>query len=170
MEKHVISFVVLITVAVYTLTLFLVVHGNLVVEYLRLLKRRQITLSYLHIGPSHIRWFNQTIRQILVYRLFGHLDHKWVERKPFARFLSPHLYLQALTLRGIQHLVPFWLWNLHFHTVSVGLLLAIGSCNTCHTRCILVSRKHKVKRCDVAGYGYITIIGIDGGQTLCLFR
>ena len=168
MEQHVISLIVLIAVTVNTLSLSLVVHCNLIVEDLCLFKRGKITLSYLHICPSHIRWLNQAIRQILVDGLFGYLYLKRVERQPFFILLSPYLYFKALTLRGIKHLMPIPFRNLHFHAISISLLLAISSSNTCHTCCILVSRQHKVKWCYVARYGNITIVGKYGRQTLSL--
>ena len=170
MEQHVISLIVLIAVAVNTLSLSFVVHCNLIIEDLCLFKCSKMTLCNLHISPCHIRWLNQTIGQILVDRLFGNDDIKRVIRQPFTIFLAPYLYLQTLSFRGQEHIMPFLLGYLHLHTTAVGLLFTIRRGEACHTGLILTSREHKVEWCYVTRYSYITIIGENGWQALGLLR
>ena len=62
MEEHIVGLVVLIAVAVDALAYPIVIHGNLVVEDLRLLKRGEVALGNLHVGPCHIRRLDEAIR------------------------------------------------------------------------------------------------------------
>ena len=61
MEEHIVGLVVLIAVAVDALTDLPVIHGDLVVEDLCLLKRGEVALGYLHEGPCHIRRLDETV-------------------------------------------------------------------------------------------------------------
>ena len=169
MKEHIVSFVVLIAMAVNTLAYCFVVHGNLVVEDLSLFKRGEIALGYLHVIPCDIRWLDEAIRQIFVDGLFGYMYFKRVKRQPFALFLSPNLYLNAFALRCTQHRVPFRLGYLHLYAFAVGLLLAIGSRETCHTSFVLIGREHEVERRNVARHGDITIIGENVRLALGIF-
>ena len=166
MEEHVVGFIVLIAVAVDTLANFVVIHGNLVVEDLSLFKRGKVALGNLHEGPCHIRWFNESIRQVFVNWIFGYTYFKRIERQPLALFLSPNLYLDTLVLRDIEHSMPFLLGNLHLYPITVCLLLTIRRSETCHACIILVSWKHEIEWCNITRHRNITIIREDGWQTL----
>ena len=168
-EEHVVRLVVLIAVTVDTLAFRPVITSDLIIENLSLFKRAQIALSNLHEIPCHIRRFNEAIWQIFVDRFWRHLYFKRNKCQPFVPFLTPHLYLEALALRGIEHGVPFLLRNLHFHAIAISLLFTIRRSETCHTRLVLVSRKHEVEGSYVARNSNIAIIRIDGRQTLGLF-
>ena len=169
MEEHIVGLVVLIAVTVDALAYLIVIHGNLVIENLRLFKRGEVTLGNLHVCPRHIRRLDETIRQVFINRIFGNLYLERAERQPFVSFLTPYLDLDALTLRGIKHSMPFFLRNLHLHTIAVCLLLTIGRGKTCHTCFVFISRKHEVKWCYIARYGDIAIIRENGWQALSLF-
>ena len=168
MEEHVVGLVVLIAVTVDALADLPVVHGDLVVEYLRLLERGDVALGNLHIGPCDIRRLDEAVRQVLVDRRLGHMYLKRVERQPFPLLLSPDLHLDALAFRGIEHIVPFRLRYLHLYPLAVGLLLTVRRGETCHTRLILINREHEVEWRNVTGYGDIAIIWEDGRQALGL--
>ena len=168
MKEHIVGLVVLIAVTVDTLTDLIVVHGNLVVEDLRLLKRGEVTLGNLHIGPCDIRWLDETIRQIFVDGFFSYRYLKRVECQPFAPFLSPDLHLDVFAFRNIEHRVPFLLGYLYLHTLAVGLLLAVGRGDTGHTCFVFVSREHEVEWRNVARDSDTAIIGEDGRQALGL--
>ena len=139
MEEHIVGLVVLIAVTVDALAYLIVIHGNLVIENLRLFKRGEVTLGNLHESPCHIRRLDEAIRQVFIDRFFGNLYLERAERQPFVSFLTPYLDLDALTLRGIKHSMPFLLRNLHLHTFAVCLLLAIGRGETCHTCFVFIS-------------------------------
>ena len=169
MKEHVVGFVVLIAMAVNALAYCFVVHGDFVVEDLSLLERGEIALGYLHVIPCDIRWLYEAIRQIFVDGLFGYMYFKRVKRQPFALFLSPNLYLNAFALGCTQHRVPFRLGYLHLYALAVGLLLSIGSSETCHANFVLIGREHEVERRNVARHGDIAIIGEDGRLALGFF-
>ena len=95
---------------------------------------------------------------------------KLIERQPFALFHAPNLNLDTLSLRNIEHIMPFRLRNLHFDTMAIRLLLAIGRSETCHALFVLVSREHKVKRCYIVRHSDIAIIRKNGRQALSLLR
>ena len=108
MEEHIVGLVVLITVAVDTLTLLNVSTGNLIIENLSLFERGEIALGNLHETPCDIRGLYEAIRNIIVDRFLGHIDIKGRERQPFIVFLlSPDFHLDALALGSIEHLMPF---------------------------------------------------------------
>ena len=165
-EEHVVRLVVLIAVAVDALAFLSVVHGDLVVEDLRLLKRSEVALGNLHKGPCYIRRFDQTVRHIVVDGLRGNADLEGIERQPFiVLLLSPDFHLDALALCSSKHVAPLLQGDLHLHAVAIGLLLTVGRGETCHAGLVFVGRQHEVQRCDITGNGDITIIREDGRQT-----
>ena len=169
MEEHIVGLVVLIAVTVDALAYLIVIHGNLVIENLRLFKRGKVTLGNLHVCPRHIRRLDETIRQVFINRIFGHIYLKRGVRQPLAFLLTPDFNLETLTIRGIEHSMPFLLRYLHLHPITVCLLLAIGCGETCHTCFKLVSRKHEIKWRNIARYGDIAIIRENSWQALSLF-
>ena len=168
MKEHIVSLIVLIAVTVDALPLG-IVAGNLIVENLCFFKRSDVALGYFHIVVDDIRRLYEAVGNVFVDRFLGYIDFKCLERQPLALFLSPHLYLHALSFRGIEHSVPFRLRNLHLHAIAIGLLFAIGRADTCHAFFVFLDREHKVERRNVAGHRDITIVRHDGRQPLGIF-
>ena len=168
MEEHIVGLVVLIAVAVDTLSFLAIVAGDGIVEYLVLVEVGDIALGNRHIAPCHIGRFDETIRDILVDRICSNIQFKRTEREPLTLFLAPYFYLDRLSLRALNHILPLVFWNQHLDTLAIGLLLAIGSREPSHTCAILRSREHEVERSDIIWNGDITIVGIDGWKNICL--
>ena len=64
--------------------------------------------------------------------------------------------------------MPFRLGNLHLYAFTVGLLLPVGRGDSSHACLVFIRGEHEVERCNVVRHGDITIVGIDGWQTLGL--
>ena len=168
MEEHIVGLVVLIAVAVDTLSFLAIVAGDGIVEYLVLVEVGDIALGNRHIAPCHIGRFDETIRDILVDRICSNIQFKRTEREPLTLFLAPYFYLDRLSLRALNHILPLVFWNQHLDTLAIGLLLAIGSREPSHTCTILSRWKHEIERSDIIWNGDIAIVRIDGWQTISL--
>ena len=166
MEEHIVRLIVLVAMAVDALADLTVVHGDLIVEDLRLLERSEVTLGNLHKGPCYIRRFDQTVRHIVVNGFRGNADLEGIERQPFALLLAPDFHLDTLAFCGGEHAAPFLQGNLHLHTIAIGLLLTVGRGETCHAGLVFVGGEHKVQRCNVTGDRHVAIVREDGRQAL----